>query len=109
MREKMLTRQEENILLAVYKMGGSSSLIKIKEYLQTETAREWSVSSIYVPLDRLEKQGHLLGEVGEPEARRGGRAVKNYALTPSGIQALEEVKEMHDALWKDLGKLTMKG
>ena len=102
---KLLTRQEEMILLAIYQSGGESSLVSIHEYLNHATGKEWSISSIYVPLDRLDKSGHLNTKVGEPEARRGGRAVKYYTLTHKGLQSLQEIKTIHDTLWTGINDL----
>ena len=104
---KLLTRQEELILITIYRLGNQSSLVKIRESLLASTGKEWSISSIYVPLDRLERAGYLSASVGEPEARRGGRAVKLYQMTPEGLKALEEVKAIHDALWDGIDTLAL--
>ena len=104
---KLLTRQEELILITVYRLGSQSSLIKIRENLLDSTGKEWSISSIYVPLDRLERAGYLTASIGEPEARRGGRAVKLYKLTKEGLEALEQVKSIHDTLWDGIDTLIL--
>ena len=104
---KMLTRQEELILLTVFRQGGASSLVKIRQYLNEKTAKEWSVSSIYVPLDRLARAGHLDTEIGEPEARRGGKAVKTYRLTREGLKALNQLKSIHDVMWDGIQNVIM--
>jgi DNA-binding PadR family transcriptional regulator len=102
---KLLTRQEEMVLMAIYHLDGESSLVKIREFLLEKAGRDWSVSSIYVPLDRLHRMGCLHANVGEPEARRGGRAVKKYRLSKAGFQALEEVRNLHNSLWGDVKNL----
>ena len=104
---KLLTRQEELILITIYRLGNQSSLVKIRESLLASTGKEWSISSIYVPLDRLERAGYLSASIGEPEARRGGRAVKLYRMTREGLKALEEVKAIHDALWDGIDILAL--
>ena len=103
----MLTRQEELILLTIFRQGGASSLIRIREYLNGKTDKEWSVSSIYVPLDRLARAGHLATEIGEPESRRGGKAVKIYCLTEEGIEALNRLKAMHDVMWDGIQSVAL--
>jgi DNA-binding PadR family transcriptional regulator len=94
-----LTRKEELILLAVHKLGDSASLVKVREILNVSTGHEWTVGNVYVPLDRMTKLGYLEARVGEPTARRGGKAVKYYALTRQGKEALAELKRIHDTMW----------
>jgi DNA-binding PadR family transcriptional regulator len=94
-----LTRKEELILLAVHKLGDSASLVGVREILNISTGQEWTVGNVYVPLDRMTKLGYLESRVGEPKARRGGKAVKYYALTRVGKDALAELKRVHDTMW----------
>jgi DNA-binding PadR family transcriptional regulator len=95
-----LTRKEELILLAVHKLGDSASLVKVREILNVSTGHEWTVGNVYVPLDRMTKLGYLEARVGEPTARRGGKAVKYYALTRQGKESLAELKRVHDTMWE---------
>ena len=97
-----LTRKEELILLAVHKLGESASLVRVREILNVSTGRDWTVGNVYVPLGRLEKLGYLETRVGEPTARRGGKAVKYYALTRHGREALVELKRVHDTMWNGI-------
>ncbi len=97
-----LTRKEELILLAIYKLGESASLVKIREILNVSTGREWTVGNVYVPLDRMTKLGYLETRQGEPTSRRGGKAVKYYSLSHEGKEALAELKRIHDTLWKEI-------
>jgi len=103
-----LTRKQEMILLAVFKLGESASLVKVREILNISTGRDWSMGNVYVPLDRMTRMGYLETRVGEPTARRGGKAVKYYSLSREGREALAELKKVHDALWEGLAGLTSK-
>jgi DNA-binding PadR family transcriptional regulator len=94
-----LTRKEELILLAVQKLGESASLVRVREILNVSTGREWTVGNVYVPLDRMRMLGYLEAQVGEPTARRGGKAVKYYKLSRQGKEALSELKRVHDTMW----------
>ncbi len=99
---KILTRQEELILLTVHKLGNESHLIYIRNYLNENTDREWSVSSVYVPLDRLMKEGYLNERIGNPISDRGRRAVKYYSLSEDGRKALSNLKELTNKFWEGL-------
>jgi len=97
-----LTRKEELILLAVYKLGDSASLVKIRELLNISTGREWTMGNVYVPLDRMTKLDFLETRVGEPTSRRGGKAVKYYGLSREGKEALAELRKIHETLWEGI-------
>lgn len=94
-----LTRKEELILLAVHKLGDTASLVKVRELLNVSTSHDWTVGNVYVPLDRMTKLGYLDTQVGQPTARRGGKAIKYYTLSREGKEALAELKRVHDTMW----------
>lgn len=96
---KYITRQEEFILLVVHRLKEKAYLVEIQKQLNQLTGKNWSISSVYSPLDKLERSGYLLYRVGEPTAKRGGRAIKYYHLSDTGFKVLAEVKKVHDRLW----------
>jgi len=102
-----LTRKEELILLAVHKLGESASLVKVREILDVSTGREWTMGNVYVPLDRMTKLGYLRTRVGEPTARRGGKAMKYYSLSRQGKEALSELKKVNDTMWNGVSDLAL--
>jgi DNA-binding PadR family transcriptional regulator len=97
---KVLTRQEEQILLAVYHLKNSAYLIPIREQIKRYTGKYLSVGTIYAPLNRLCRNGFLESYLGEPSNTRGGKAIKYYRLTEMGFQALAEVKKIQDEMWE---------
>lgn len=97
-----LTRKEELILLAVHQLGESASLVRVLEILNVATGRDWTMGNVYVPLDRMTRLGYLKTRIGEPTARRGGKAMKYYSLSPQGKDALSELKRVHDVLWEGI-------
>ena len=100
-----LTRKEELILLAVHKLGESACLVRVREILNMSTGREWTMGNVYVPLDRMTKLGYLETRIGEPTARRGGKAMKYYTLSRQGRKALAELKRVHDTMWEGISEL----
>lgn len=105
MTTKYLTRKEELILLTVFRLGETASLVNVREQLMISTGHGWSVGNVYVPLDRLSRLGLLEPRIGEPSPRRGGKAVKFYLLTRQGRMALADLKRVHDSLWEGLPNL----
>ncbi|MEQ9307967.1 MAG: helix-turn-helix transcriptional regulator [Balneolaceae bacterium] len=102
---KLLTRSEEYILLAVWKLGEDAYSIPIQQKLNEITGKEWSLGGIYMPLERLEKRGQLMSVLSESTPERGGRHKRIYKLTPSGKKALLEIYEVQQTIWEGIPQL----
>jgi DNA-binding PadR family transcriptional regulator len=96
-----LTRQEEQLLLAVLALEDNAYLVTLRKKIKEFTGKSFSLGTIYVPLNRLEKKGCLSSYLGEPTAVRGGKAIKYYRLTQQGFKALEEIRLLHNRMWKN--------
>ena len=103
---KNLTRKEEIILLSILNLDQDAYLIAITDYLTKITGKNVSLTSVHLPLSRLEKYGLIDSNYGEATAVRGGRRKKIYFLTRLGHETLEEHKRISDALWADYLKFT---
>lgn len=99
---KTLTKQEEQILLAVYSLGDEAYLIPIREKIKEFTGKYYSVGTIYAPLNRLNDLGLLESFQGESYAMRGGKAKKYYRITETGFLSLKEAKELQEKMWNGL-------
>ena len=105
---KYLTRQEELVLLSVFHLKENAYLVTIQDHLNTITDKKWSISSVYVPLSRLEKNGYLKSKVGEATEKRGGKRIKYYQISKDGAKALADLKDVYDKMWKGIGELVMR-
>jgi len=105
---KFLTRQEELVLLSVFKLKEKAYLISIQEYLNHYTGKNWSISSVYIPLSRLEKRGYLKTTIGEATEKRGGKAIKYYQLTKTGFEGLAELENINEIMWRGVKGLVEK-
>ena len=99
---KLLSRNEEIILLAVWRLEGDAFGISIRDQVSEATGYEWSLGAIYVPLDKLTRKGYIAKSYSRPEARRGGRSKVLYHLTPRGREALRTVREIQTSVWKGI-------
>lgn len=99
---KLLSRLEEFLLLAVWRLQGEGYAVTIRDHLQRVTGKKWSFGSLFVSLDRLVKKGYLTSSLTEPTPERGGRSKRIYQLTPVGLQALAEAKSVEQAMWEGL-------
>jgi DNA-binding PadR family transcriptional regulator len=98
----MLTRAEEYILLSVSRLKDQAYSVEIRKDLQQVTGKYWSFGAVFMPLDRLQKRGLLDSYLADPTPERGGRSKRIYTPTKKGLEALEEIRKIHEAAWKGL-------
>ena len=95
----LLTRPEELILLAVLELKETAYSIPIREYVCRISGENWSLGSIYMPLDRLVKKGYLESYLSDATPERGGRHKRIYTVTREGREALIKVRDVAAAAW----------
>jgi PadR family transcriptional regulator PadR len=104
----LLSRSEEIVLLAIWKLQENAYGIAIRSQVNQTTGYKWSVGAIYAPLHRLENKGLVQTSKGEPRPERGGRSKIYYQVTPDGKKALRKIKHVYDALWQEAPTLRLK-
>jgi DNA-binding PadR family transcriptional regulator len=102
---KSLTRKEELIMLSILNLGKNAYLVAIVDHLFQITGKKVSLTSVHLPLGRLEKAGWIESEFGESTAVRGGRRKKIYTITKRGFELLAEHKRISDMLWENYLKI----
>jgi DNA-binding PadR family transcriptional regulator len=101
---KLLTRPEELVLLAVWRLQNDAYCVPIREQLMEVTGNKWSFGAVYDPLDRLEKKGFLTSNLTDPVQARGGRSKRVYKLTREGLEALIAIRNVEEAMWQGISK-----
>ena len=104
---KVLSSQEEILLLAVLGLGRDAYGVTIRRHVSGATGKEWSIGAIYDPLYRLEKKGFVRSFLSEPTQERGGRAKRIFEVTREGRNALIEHKKVRDELYGGLTQLAL--
>lgn len=103
---KLLSRAEEMLLLAVWRLQEEAYGLAIRDEVSQATDYTWSIGAVYAPLQRLEKKGYVTTRMGTPVAERGGRSKVYYRLTPAGKKALTRIQQVHAYLWTGIPALT---
>ena len=106
---KLLTRPEEFVMLAIWKLQDNAYSLPIRKQVSEITGYDWSLSSIYTPLDRLVRKKLITSHLTEPVRVRGGRHKRVYQLTPLGRQALLRVRSVEQAMWSGVVGLAFEG
>ncbi len=102
---QFLSRIEEIILLAVWKLQDNAYGITIQEQVAKDTGTKWMSGAIYGPLSRLLKNGYIASSKGEARKERGGRHKIYYKLTPEGKKKLIAVQKVNKTVWADVPAL----
>ncbi len=106
---RLLTRSEEFVLLAVWRLQGDAYTLPIREQLIELTGKDWSLGSVYTPLERLTRQRLLTSYLTEATPERGGRPRRVYRLTPDGRQALIDIRTVEQAMWSGVAVVELRG
>ena len=101
---KILTKPEELLLLSVCNLGDRAYGVEILRYVSEKTGTDWSIGSIYVPLDRLARMGYIESYQGEPTQKRGGKRKRFFKITQLGLKTLKENKRVQDEMWSEMLK-----
>ncbi|MFC1565032.1 PadR family transcriptional regulator [candidate division KSB1 bacterium] len=96
---KLLSRQEEIVLLSIWKLEEDAYGVTIREHISKLTGKYWSIGAIYVPLDRLIEKGFIEYYFKDFYNKKGGRKKRFYKVTQEGKGALEEILELQKSVW----------
>jgi len=97
-----LTKLEEQILLAVWKLGDNAYGLPIFQHITKLTGKKIAIGGIYYPLERLVKKRYLDAFKGEPTSVRGGQSKRYYKLTQHGHEVLIDSRKTQESFWQGL-------
>ncbi len=97
---------EQQVLLAVWRLGEGAYGNTVREELESVTGRTLLQGAIYLTLVRLEKKGFLTSTMSDPTPVRGGKAKRFFAITEEGIQGLCDARQVMDVLWSGVPRAT---
>lgn len=97
---------EEQVVLALLRLGGEGYAVPVTEELGRLTGREVSPATAYMVMRRLEGQGFLTSRVGTSDPERGGRPRRFYRIVEDAVLPfLAESRRARLALWEGLEPL----
>jgi DNA-binding PadR family transcriptional regulator len=97
---RLLSRIEEIILHAIWRLQDNAYGITIREEVFRTTGKTWLTGAIYASLSRMLEQGLVVSYEGKPTKERGGRRKVLYCLTDEGKKALLEIKRINAVVWE---------
>ena len=102
---RLITRTEEFVLLAVWRLQEDAYSVSIRDALMDITGEKWSLGAVYMPLERLSKRGLVQSFLSDATPERGGRQKRMYELTSRGRRALIRLKEVEQRMWEGIPSL----
>ena len=104
---KLLTRSEEMLLLAIWRLQEDAYGVTIRDQLKAVSGKTWAFGALFVSLDRLSKKGCVVSYFSDPLPQRGGRRRRMYRLTKTGRQALLDIRLVEKALWNGISEVAL--
>lgn len=95
-----LSDLEHLVLLGVLQVGDDAYGAAIADLLAERADRRVSVGTLYNTLVRLEEEGLVASELGDPTPVRGGKAKRLYRVTEEGMEALAEARAVMERMWE---------
>jgi DNA-binding PadR family transcriptional regulator len=105
MNRTSLGEFEEIVLLTVGVLYNQAYAVAITEEIAKQLGRQVTISAVHTALYRLEEKGCLTSQLGESEAKRGGKRKRYFSITPIGKKALDETMELRLRLHRQIPKI----
>ncbi len=101
----VLTRIEEILLMAIWRLKDNAYGVAIKDEVFDRTGKRFSIGALYFALDQLRKKELVIKASGDPTPERGGRSKSFYSLTQLGEEGLRNARELHKNLWEGVSEI----
>ncbi len=103
-----LTRNEELILLSIWKLKDNAYGVTIRENFKQITGKTLNYGSLYNTLYLLVRRGFIESKKSSPVAKKGGRRKILYSLTTEGKKALQDAQKIQKKAWVDVPEFAFK-
>ena len=104
---RVLTLNEEIILIAVCRLRGSAHGVAIRDKIVELSGKEIVYGTLYNSLEYLIRKDFVRSVKVDPTPERGGKRKTIYSITLDGKKALMNTRSLHEKLWKGMSDLMM--
>ena len=101
---KDLTKIEETILIAIWRLGEEAYGVKIKRHIKKVSGKDTLYSTLYTTFEQLVRKGYVTKQFGEPMAIRGGKRKVFFRITNEGTRALKHAFEKQKVIWHGISE-----
>jgi len=97
-----LTKNEELILLAIWKLKDNAYGVTIRKAVNESSDKILHYGSLYNTLDLLSRKDYVISHESVPVSQKGGRRKILYNLTSEGMNSLKCAQEYHQRVWGNI-------
>jgi len=104
----IITRLEEAILIAVWKLQNNAYGVTINKAVSEFFNKKYTMGALYYSLDQLLRKGYVEKTIKRIPKESAGRSRTYYQLTKKGEKALQEARVYQERLWKGIPDMAFK-
>lgn len=104
----IITRLEEAILIAVWKLRDNAYGVTINKSVSGSVDKKYTMGALYYSLDQLLRKGYVDKTVKRLPEDKVGRSRTYYRLTQKGEKALQDARIYQERLWKGVPDMAFK-
>ena len=104
---KDLTKIEEMLLIAIWRLKDNAYGVKIRQYVSFVVGKELTYGHLYSALNQLVIKKYVKKSVGKSPPQRMGRPRIFYAISPEGVDALKAAMAMNAKLWSGITRYAL--
>ena len=109
MSRKGLGELEQQVLLALLRLGGEAYSVPLVVAMEARSTQEVSQAAVFIVLRRMEKKGLVSSRMESAPGADGGRERRYFKLEPEGLKRLEEARQLVERLWDGIDTVWKEG
>jgi DNA-binding PadR family transcriptional regulator len=109
MGRKGLGELEQQVLLALLRMGGEAYSVPLVVEMEARSGQEVSQAAVFIVLRRLEAKGLVSSRLERGVQSETGRERRYFKLEPEGLRRLENARRLVERLWSGIDTVWEEG
>ena len=109
MGRKGLGELEQQVLLALLRLGGEAYSVPLVLEMEEKSGQEVAQSAVFIVLRRLEEKGLVSSRMEGSSGSSTGRERRYFKLEPEGRRRLEEARRLAERLWEGIDTVREEG
>jgi len=109
MSKATLGEFEQQVLIAILRLGSESYSVPIVLELEERAERQVAPAAVYIALRRLENKGLVSSRLDTAAPDEGGRPRRYFRLEPEAVERLRASRRVLERLWDGVGQALEQG
>jgi len=109
MGRKGLGELEQQVLLALLRLGGEAYSVPLVVEMENRSGQEVAQAAVFIVLRRLEDKGLVSSRIESAEETGTSRQRRYFKLESEGLARLEEARQLAERLWDGIDTIPEEG